>query len=230
MPDMSRAATCALVSVVVLASVAGCSEGSDSAGDRTPSPVTPTATPSSYPISSLEAPFTEFCLSFPHKLKEDATSALSLGLVGVSSAAEQAPCDADVTSATRSGLGHIRIRFWAKLTAEQQAQAAAAVAQAYPEASSVGQDVPGLAVAFTVTPRTGAPAASPDSIPPATGKVLSTLLGSFGTSRLDNGDLQITYVGPRLSPAQLAKVEGAIAAAAGVRPAAVRLLPYRPGS
>jgi hypothetical protein len=229
MIGMSRTATCTLLTAVALMAVVGCSSKSVSPGKRTGAGASPTPSPTSYPIASLGASFTEFCLSFPHALKQDATSRLSLGLVGADSYAEQAPCDAGVAGVDRGALGHIRIVFEQTLSAEQQTQVDAAVSAAYPDASSVGQDLPGLAVAFTVTPKAGSALDRLGSFPSGAERVLGKVLVSFSQGRLDGGDTRVGYVGPLLTPDQVAQVQRAIATAAGVTPAAVRLLPFAPG-
>jgi len=241
---MSRHITIpALIAVAVLGGGAGCSGSTphpsstqrpSAAGSPIP---TPTATPSSYPIEQLASTFTEFCVTFTHPIKEDATSALKLTSISglPSSYTTQERCSSKTAVGGKPVRGHIRVFFTDVLTSAQHQQVAAAVGLAYPDAAETsGYDVQGSAVAFTVTPAPGSRLSAGGYDTGALSKkdtdAVAKIMSVIGIRWANNHDFQVTYQGRKLKTAELAQMRRILAQAAGVAPAAVRLLPYPTGA
>lgn|GEM_PF-2570009 len=233
-----------LIAGAVLGGGAGCTGSTpDPSSTQRPavagSPIpTPTATPSSYPIEELGATFTEFCVTFTHPIKEDATSALKLtSIFGLhSSYITQERCSSKTAVGGKPVRGHIRVFFTEVLTSAQRQQVAGAVGLAYPDAAQTsGYDVQGSAVVFTVTPAAGSRLSAGGYDTVALSKqetdAVGRILVLFGIRWVnDNHDVQVTYQGRKLTAAQLAQMRWILSQAAGVAPAAVRLLPFKPGA
>lgn len=235
----------ALIVAALLGGGAGCTNSTThpsstqrpgAAGSPTP---TPTATPSSYPIEELASTFTEFCVTFTHPIKEDATSALSpSSIAGLpSSYTTQETCSSKTAVRGKPVRAHIRVFFPGDvLTSAQNQQVAAALGLAYPDAAETsGYTVQGSAVAFTVTPAPGSSLSAGGFDTVALSKLdtdaVAKILGVFGTRWAnDNHDVQVTYQGRKLKAAELAQMRWILAEAAGVAPSEVRLLPYHPGA
>jgi len=93
----------------------------------------------------------------------------------------------------------------------------------------------GSAVAFTVTPAAGSRLSAGGFDTVALSEqdtdAVAKILVVFGTRWAnDNHDVQVMYQGRKLKAAQLAQLRWILAQAAGVTPAAVRLLPYDPAA
>jgi hypothetical protein len=234
-----------LIAAAVLGGGAGCTNSTpDPSSTQRPgtagSPIpTPTATRSSYPIEELASTFTEFCVTFTHPINEDATSALNLASIPrlPSSYITQERCSSKTAVSGKPVRGHIRVFFpGGVLIHLQQPQVSEALRSAYPDAAEIsGYAVQGSAVAFTVTPAAGSRLSAGGLDTVALSKqdtdAVAKILGVFGTRWAnDNHDVQVTYQGHKLKAGQLAQMRWILAQAAGVAPAAVRLLPYHPGA